>query len=55
MIDVNAVSAIQAIGYLRDFPRPTGQDNSLPTWDRQLHIVGFGVAYVPALSAYTLP
>jgi hypothetical protein len=29
VIDVNAVRAIQAVGYLRDCPRPTSQDNSL--------------------------
>ena len=36
VIDTNAVRAIQAIGYLRDCPRPTGQDRSLPAWDRYL-------------------
>lgn len=36
VIDVNAVRAIQAVGYLRDCPRPTGQDSSLPNWDRYL-------------------
>jgi hypothetical protein len=36
VIDVNAVRAIQALGYLRDCPRPTGQDRSLPNWDRYL-------------------
>ncbi len=39
VIDVNAVRAIQAIGYLRDCPRPTGQDSSLPPWDRYLAAV----------------
>jgi hypothetical protein len=39
VIDVNAVRAIQAIGYLRDCPGPTGQENSLPTWVRYLAAV----------------
>jgi hypothetical protein len=39
VIDVNAVRAIQAIGYLRDCPAPGERDNSLPNWDRYLAAV----------------
>jgi hypothetical protein len=36
VIDVNAVRAVQALGYLQDCPRPTSQDRTLPNWDRYL-------------------
>ena len=36
VIDVNAVRAIQAIGYLRDCPRPTDQDRGFSGWDHYL-------------------
>lgn len=36
VIDVNAVRAIQAVGYLRDCPRPTNRERSLPGWDHYL-------------------
>src|SRR5258708_40144883 len=36
VIDVNAVRAIQALGYLRDCSVPTDQDRSLPNWERYL-------------------
>lgn len=39
VIDVNAVRAIQALGYLRDCPTPTDQDRSLPNWERYLAAV----------------
>lgn len=36
VIDVNAVRALQALGYLRDCPRPTAPNSPLPNWDRYL-------------------
>lgn len=39
VIDVNAVRAIQGIGYLRDCPAPSGQDDDLPPWVRYLGAV----------------
>jgi hypothetical protein len=36
VIDVNAVRAIQAVGYLRDCPTPTGQARSIPPWTRYI-------------------
>jgi hypothetical protein len=39
VIDRNAVLAVQALGYLRDCPRPTTAENSLPPWDRYLAAV----------------
>jgi hypothetical protein len=39
VIDVNAVRAIQALGYLRDCPTPANRDSSLPSWERYLSAV----------------
>ena len=39
VIDVNAVRALQAVGYLRDCPRPTNRQRSLPGWDHYLAAV----------------
>ena len=39
VIDVNAVRALQAVGYLRDCPRPTNRKRSLPGWDHYLAAV----------------
>ena len=39
VIDVNAVRAIQALGYLRDCPTPTNRNRSLPDWVRYLAAV----------------
>jgi hypothetical protein len=39
VIDVNAVHALQALGYLRDYPRQMAQESALPSWDRYLAAV----------------